>query len=221
VVKLELDHVVFAARNLDEGMAWCEATLGIVPGPGGRHAFMGTHNRLFSVASPEFPRAYCEIIAIDPAAAAPARRRWFDLDLAVQALAGGPKLWHWVARTSDLASAGDALRSIGVDGGEPLQAQRETDRGTLRWRISVRPDGRRLCDGALPTLIEWSGAHPADAMPPSGVRIVRVDLAGLPAGMASWLPVGVFAVGERAAPITLTLDTPRGQVQLHAPSAAA
>jgi hypothetical protein len=29
---------------------------------------MGTHNRLLSVASPEFPAAYLEIIAINPIA---------------------------------------------------------------------------------------------------------------------------------------------------------
>jgi len=50
-----LDHLVVTARTLDEGAAWCEATLGIVPGPGGRHALMGTHSRLFSIASRAFP----------------------------------------------------------------------------------------------------------------------------------------------------------------------
>jgi hypothetical protein len=31
----QLDHLVVAARTLDEGVAWCEATLGVTPGPGG------------------------------------------------------------------------------------------------------------------------------------------------------------------------------------------
>ena len=43
---LTLDHLVVAAATLDDGIAWCERTLGHVPQAGGRHAFMGTHNRI-------------------------------------------------------------------------------------------------------------------------------------------------------------------------------
>jgi hypothetical protein len=73
-VAIALDHLVVAARTLDAGVAWCEATLGIVPGPGGRHPLMGTHTRLLSIATPAFARAYLEIIAIDAQAPAPAHR---------------------------------------------------------------------------------------------------------------------------------------------------
>ena len=75
-----LDHLVVAAASLEQGAAWCEATLGVVPGPGGVHATMGTHNRLLRIATEAFPDAYLEIIAIDPAAPAPGRPRWFGLD---------------------------------------------------------------------------------------------------------------------------------------------
>ena len=219
-MKLALDHVVVAARRLEEGVAWCEAVLGITPGPGGQHVFMGTHNRLFSIASATFPRAYFEIIAIDPNAIAPGRPRWFDLDQpAIQAaLAGGPKLVHWVARTHNLALAHDEARSAGIDCGEVLQAERETDRGTLTWRITVRPDGRRLMAGAVPTLIEWSGVHPVDTMPPSGVQLEQVVLAGLPPALVKALPTAAQTSADAAAPITLTLSTPRGKVRLEAPA---
>ena len=59
-----IDHLVVATASLAEGVQWCEKTLGITPGPGGEHPLMGTHNRLISVASPAFPLAYLEIIAI-------------------------------------------------------------------------------------------------------------------------------------------------------------
>ena len=233
-MKLALDHVVVAARNLDDGVAWCEAQFGMVPGPGGQHGFMGTHNRLFSIQSAQFPRAYFEIIAIDPAAQAPGRPRWFDLDRPVlrAALVAGPQLVHWVARTENIALALAEARAAGVDCGEVLQAQRDTDRGTLRWRITVRPDGRRLMRGAMPTLIEWSGAHPVDAMPASGVELQKVVLAGCVPAIAASLPAAVetapttlspaaaaSAVGAPSdarlgVPITLTLRTPRGQVRL-------
>ena len=75
-----IDHLIVAAATLDEGVAWCEAVLGITPGPGGRHPLMGTHNRLFKIATPTFPDAYFEIIALDPQAPPPQRVRWFGLD---------------------------------------------------------------------------------------------------------------------------------------------
>ena len=56
------------AASLAEGVAWCEATLGVTPGPGGEHPLMGTHNRLLRIATADFPHAYLEIIAINPVA---------------------------------------------------------------------------------------------------------------------------------------------------------
>src|SRR5215213_5147612 len=100
-----LDHLVVACRSLDAGRAWCEATFGVAPQPGGRHALMGTHNLLLSLASERYPKAYLELIAIDPDAPTPTptptQPRWFDLDDAsLQAAIGTPRLVHWVARTS-------------------------------------------------------------------------------------------------------------------------
>jgi hypothetical protein len=99
-VTLVLDHLVVAARSLEAGVRWCEDTLGIAPGPGGVHPLMGTHNRLFSIASERFANAYFEIIAIDPAAPPPRRARWFGMD--ALDLSAGPRLIHWVARTARL-----------------------------------------------------------------------------------------------------------------------
>ncbi|HEV7915404.1 MAG TPA: VOC family protein, partial [Albitalea sp.] len=124
-MSLALDHLVVAARTLDEGVHWCEATFGIAPQAGGRHPSMGTHNRVFSLASSRFPKAYLEIIAIDPQAAAPGRVRWFDLDApALQAqLAEGPQLIHWVMRCDDIDAQCEPWRRIGVDRGEVLAVE--------------------------------------------------------------------------------------------------
>ena len=43
-LETHIDHLVVAARNLDEGVAWCEATLGLTPNAGGEHEKYGTHN---------------------------------------------------------------------------------------------------------------------------------------------------------------------------------
>jgi hypothetical protein len=85
----------------------------------------------------------------------------------------------------------------------------------LRWRITVRRDGARLFSGALPTLIEWPGVHPADALPPSGVELEGLAVWGLPAALAGMLPPAVTIERDaHAAPISVTLDTPRGRVKL-------
>ena len=172
-----VDHLVVAAASLDEGVSWCEKTLGMTPGPGGEHPLMGTHNRLFSIASENFPEVYFEIIAIHSGASSerPAKaRRWFDLDdpeLQARIAKSGPRLVHFVARTLHADSSVRALSRLGLDRGEVLQASRPTAQGLLSWKITVRPDGQRLFYGALPTLIEWGETHPTHGMPASGVTL--------------------------------------------------
>ena len=212
----EIDHLVVAAHNLAQGAAWCEATLGVSPGPGGRHAFMGTHNRLLAIGSAAFPRVYLEIIAIDPDAPPPARPRWFGLDNPVlqQALQQAPCLLHAVARTPDIARLRAGLVALHLDPGEVLAAERDTPQGRLAWRILVRADGVIGCGGALPTLIEWQGRHPAQTMAPSSVALVSVELGGLPRRAVDLLQLrGVTALPTGPA-LRVTLDTPRGPVVL-------
>jgi hypothetical protein len=210
------DHLVLAARTLDEGITWCERTLGITPAAGGRHALMGTHNRVFSIACAAFPRAYFEIIAIDPDAPDPGRARWFDLDdtRLQTAIADGPRLVHWVARCSDLDATLAALAQRGIDAGRALEASRATPAGELRWRIAVPDDGGRRLHGALPLLIEWGAMHPADSLPPSGVTLQTFALdAGGDAAALRALGLEPYLRGA-GAPISATLASPLGLVTL-------
>jgi hypothetical protein len=221
-MSVALDHLVFAARTLDEGVAWCEATFDITPGPGGKHPLMGTHNRLFSIATAGFPQAYVEIIAVDPQAPPPGRPRWFDLDQPAMhaALTAGPQLIHWVARTSDIRSRLSTLRAHGFDGGEVIAAERDTPAGRLHWHIGVRLDGRRLCGGALPTWIEWGKTHPTDNMVASGVVLHSLGLAGVPAELSKALdlPAGITATATPGAPaLQATFTSPQGPVVLRSP----
>ena len=217
---LALDHLVLAARTLDEGVDWCEAMLGIRPESGGQHVFMGTHNRVFAIASAVFPRAYFEIIAIDPALPAPGRARWFDLDDAAlqRVLARGPQLVHWVARCADIAAARAAMLAGGVDCGAVEQAERATPRGLLRWQISLRADGHRPLAGAAPALITWGDAHPTDALPDSGVALGAMSVAGWPEALAPLLPATIAraaaAASSAAPPISVRMASPRGVVTL-------
>jgi Glyoxalase-like domain len=161
-VPTQFDHLVVAARTLDEGSAWIESVMGVAPIAGGKHAAMGTHNRLLKIG----PLRFLEVIAVDPDAAPPARPRWFDLDAPSmrERLASGPALVHWVERTGDLDAA---LR----DYSEPVEVL-ALSRGPYRWRIGVPRDGRLPGAGRLPTLIQWEGGlHPADALPGSGCTL--------------------------------------------------
>lgn len=209
-MKLALDHLVVAAASLDDGVRWCEATFGVIPGPGGRHALMGTHNRLFTIAGPDFPDAYFEIIAIDPDAPPAGRARWFGLD--ALDLSAGARLIHWVARCDALDAALAEWRALGVDAGRAVAASRDTPAGPLRWRIAVRDDGRLLAGGAWPTLIGWDGAaHPARAMAASGVALRSLRLRRLPRG-ALQAP-GVSIADDAGPAIEAEFDTPRGAVR--------
>ena len=160
----QIDHLVIAARTLDEGASWVESKLGVAPVPGGKHPVMGTHNRLLFIG----PGTFLEVIAVDPDAPAPDRPRWFDLDdpaMIVQ-LARSPALIHWVERTADIDAA---LRQQA----EPVEVL-SLARANYRWRIGVPRDGRRPGGGTLPTLIQWdAGLHPADSLPDTGVRLER------------------------------------------------
>jgi hypothetical protein len=159
---MRLDHLAVSAATLDEGVAAVEAALGVALVAGGQHPHMGTHNRLLGLGD-----VYLEVIAVDPAAPAPAWPRWFDLDR----FAGPPRLTNWIAACDDL----DAEVALGPDGvGVPVALAR----GDLRWRMAVPATGRLPFDDAFPALIQWQGtAHPVQRLPDSGLRLVRLEVA--------------------------------------------
>jgi hypothetical protein len=232
-----LDHLVVAARSLQEGVDWCESSLGVQPGPGGQHPLFGTHNRLlrldglapdgasgFSGQSNDgavpvrYAQSYLELIAIDPAASAPSRPRWFALDdpAMQERLRSGPKLVHAVVRSTNLEMHRWGLITLGHSVGDILGASRPTPQGLLQWRIVVRGDGGLMCGGALPTLIEWTGRHPCQAMPPSPLRLQELRLSGIAPRVRQLLQVPHLRYddGPEAPALSARLLTPRGEVLL-------
>ncbi len=150
------------APSLEEGVAFVEERLGVRLEPGGRHAAMGTHNRLLSLGAD----LYLEVIAIDPNAAPPPHPRWFNLDQ----ISGPPRLSNWVARCDSLS---DALQCAPAGAGEPLALAR----GDLRWEMAVPTDGVLPFDGCFPALISWAGdAHPARILPDRQCRLASLEL---------------------------------------------
>jgi hypothetical protein len=217
-----VDHLVVAAASLAQGVAWCEATLGVTPGAGGEHPLMGTHNRLLRIATVDYPRAYFEIIAIQPGVqpqrAAPAGSTSTTRRCATACSAAGRACCTSSPTCRRLTLAVRALAERGLDRGEALSASRMTARGLLEWQITVRPDGQRLLGGALPTLIEWGATHPASAMPESGVTLQSLcacqpDPAPLAAAYDA-IALQAVTVKTGAANLVAVLNTPRGRVRL-------
>jgi hypothetical protein len=193
---MKLDHLVVAARTLDDGVAHVQAALGLTPDPGGHHPRMGTWNRVMALG----PGEYLEVIAVDPAAQPPDRPRWFALD----SFTGPPRLWTWVARVPDLDAALAAGDYPGV--AEPMT------RGDYAWAFGLAGDGSMPCGGAGPTLIEWRGPHPSERLADRGARLRSLHVTG-PAGTAG--PPGLgderlrFSSAD-AVRLEALIDTPDG-----------
>ena len=163
-----IDHLVVAARTLEEGDAWVREKLGVGTMPGGVHDRMGTHNRLLRLRG----MRYLEVIAIDPQAPKPARPRWFALDtLAMQErLARGPALVLWVEQTGNIDEV--ERNSAGV-----LKVE-SFSRGPYRWRMALTPDGSLPAGGTQPYYIQWDSEHPTQAMGQTGIALDHFEVGG-------------------------------------------
>ena len=162
-MRAELDHLVVTAPTLAAGAAFVVQALGVQPQAGGEHPRMGTHNLVLRLGS----SSYLEVIAINPAATHPGRPRWFALDDLRSD--SRPHLTTWVARTSGLEGADKQFAAT-------LGNFESMTRGSLRWRITIRPDGGLAYNGVIPALIEWqSTVHPASNMRESGCSLLRLE----------------------------------------------
>jgi hypothetical protein len=208
-MRSQIDHLVVACADLEQGSAWLRAQLGVEAQPGGKHELMGTHNRLLRLGA----RTYLELIAVDPEAPQPPRPRWFGLDEAAVRRAGErPFLLTWVAATDRI---GDAQRRAPA-----LGAVIGASRGAFSWRITVSADGRLPFAGVLPALIEWQGdAHPCDGLEERGCELVQLRLSHPAADRLVPMFRALRLTGPVAlepGPIALAarIRTPHGEVEL-------
>ena len=95
------------------------------------------------------------------------------------------------------------------------------ERGDLKWRIAVPPDGTLPLGGAYPTLIEWQGtaAHPSTRLTDRGVRLLALDISHPDAGYLSET-IGLSLADPRIRfhpgplAINATFSTPSGERHL-------
>ncbi|HEY2164320.1 MAG TPA: VOC family protein [Gemmatimonadaceae bacterium] len=147
-----IDHLVYAAPDLDAACAEIERRLGAAPSPGGQHIGRGTRNALVAIG----PRSYLEIIAPDPDQPSPNGPRWFNIDSMET-----PRLVAWAAHATNLTQlVADATRR-GVHLGSVASGSRKRADGVaLTW--DVTDPTTVLADGVIPFFIDWkTSPHPA------------------------------------------------------------
>jgi hypothetical protein len=135
-------------------------------------------------------------------------------------------LVHFVANTDNIQAGRAALKALDIDRGPAVHATRHSRRGLLQWQITVREDGQRLFNGALPTLIQWGKPdaaeplrlHPRNSLPRSRVTLQSLTITHPTAAklQAAYDAIGLSGIAIEAGPanITATLNTPKGTVTL-------
>ena len=203
-----MDHLVYAAPDLEAAVARLSATLGIRAVEGGRHAVEGTRNALIALG----PASYLEIVGPDPELPAPAGPRWFGID-AIDA----PRLVAWAAHGEHLEEIVHGASLAGVALGPVRRGSRlRPDGVVLSW--SFTDPHTVVDDGIVPFFIDWGGSpHPARTAAPGCLLTdlraehpeperVRQALRAL--GLA--LPV---TPGPKPALVAL-LESPKGTVEV-------
>jgi len=170
---LQLDHLVIAARTLEEGADFIAAKLGVEMTGGGAHPLMRTHNRLLNL----WGGAYLEVIAIDPNAepVQTPRPRLFALDDPARRLRleAGPQLVHWVVRVNRPKQ----LTRWQAQYPERIPTVVALTRGGNAWDLTVPVDGtfpawQGAGEGLLPSLIQWdTSRHPSETLPETGIAL--------------------------------------------------
>ena len=148
----QVDHLLYAARDLDRAVEDLERRLGVRATAGGRHPGRGTWNALIALG----PSSYLEIIAPDPAQPAPTSGRWAGVDLP-----GLPRLAAWAAKSEALDRLVADVARHGVQLGSVSQGSRQRPDGVaLSWRFT--DPATVIANGLVPFFIDWGASpHPA------------------------------------------------------------
>lgn len=207
-----VDHLVWAAPDLERASDEIADLLGVEPAPGGAHPAWGTRNRLLSLG----PATYLEVIGPDPRADPELLARGPE----VFGIAGltGPRLVAWAAKATELEALRERAAEAGLPLGPALDGSRRTpDGGELRWRLT---DPLVVAaEGLVPFFIDWGDTpHPGVSAPPAGTL---VELSGEhpqpePVRRAlAWLGIEGVPVRPGPAPrLVARIETAEGVVEL-------
>ncbi len=201
-----LDHFMWAASDLDAGIAAFERLSGVRAGIGGTHPGRGTRNALVSLG----PAIYLEIIAPDPAQ---------KLDGTpggeLRAIAA-PRIHALVAASRNLEVVQKAYAAAEIASDIREGGRATPTGGFVRWRI-LTPHPNDYGTFA-PLFIDWlDSIHPATASTP-GCRLTTFE-AGHPdadrvAVLWRSLDLGISLCRSDRPHFLAELDTPKGALRL-------
>ncbi|WP_165954412.1 VOC family protein [Seongchinamella unica] len=202
------DHLVFATRDLNEGIEQIEDLLSVSAVFGGRHPDMGTCNAHIALG----PSCYIEIIAPDPERPDFQGLRPFGIGQHETS-----RLVAWAARREDLRHFVHSVRVAGCHLSEPISMSRITPEGeTVSWELSFQAESHQDEVNVLPFFIDWGNtAHPASRCK-QGATLLALNLEHPEpervANAAEVLELDV-KVGSGALPkISAHISCPRGEV---------
>ena len=202
-----LDHILWAAPDLDEGAALFDRVTGVTPAGGGSHAGFGTRNTLVSLGD----RLYFEVISPDPAQESQGHRAERIASLTQ------PELHTFGVRGEDLEGYRDAARSLGLPATDPVaMSRRRADGVLIQWRAIYIHDPH--WGDMVPFLIDWMGSEHPWLTTPKGCSVLEY-CALHPEAEALGEIYRTLGVDVPVRPATrpgflLRLATPRGEVVL-------
>jgi Glyoxalase-like domain len=203
-----LDHLVYAAPELERAVGEIERRVGVKPALGGTHAGGLTHNALLSLGA----GSYLEIIARVPGSEAPVAALPFGLETLDE-----PRLVTWAVAVEDIERGVEAARAARYDPGEMMESGRDLPDGSrLSWQLVVR--AQPAADGIVPFLIHWvSEPHPSTTAP-KGCQFVALGAEHPePESVRAMLQTLGLSLSVREGTIPrliATLETPNGRIEL-------
>ena len=203
-----IDHLVYAVPNLEEGITSIQKLFGVSPNYGGRHLTKGTHNALIGLGE----SCYLELIAIDHENKQVTTNRWMGVDHIHQ-----PTLCRWALATSSIQEDLKLLGKIKPERGQ-LEAgsRKKSDGSMLKWQLSL-PLTSPAVD-ICPFLIDWSGStHPSESLTNSCTLIsLKATHPQAERYLSLYQKLGIDIEIIKANDISLiaTFDTPNGVITL-------
>jgi len=178
---VRIDHVIYAAADLDAAAARIQSELGLLAGGGGRHEGLGTHNRIVPLGG-----GYLELLGVaDPEQAA---RSDFGRGLLARLAGVGDGLLGWVVAVDDI----DAVaRRLGT-----------TITTIRRAGLSARLTGlaEAMHEPYLPFFISRDPGVPDPGIGGDAGGITWIELAGDAARLERWLDFTRLPVRVGAGP---------------------
>lgn len=210
-----IDHFMIAANDLARLSDHFTEVTGVPVAEGGSHPDLGTHNKLIATTSD----VYLELIAPNPAleARSDLREEMEQIDalclhriIALGSLDRFPEIV-------------EAYRRAGVPAVVRPLSRRAASGELLRWHL-LMPASPNAFGALAPLFIDWGSAtHPSRSLPPAPCTLVACQ-AGHPEPQrikALWQAIGFdMPLAQEARPrVSITLDTPKGRVELRSAGA--